>query len=57
MSQVASASPSLVEIFPVWTAPVLIFSAALIVALRAAAWFTRLVEDSWETSEASLRAC
>jgi cation:H+ antiporter len=31
--------------FPAWILPALLFSAALGVALRAAAWFTRLLED------------
>jgi cation:H+ antiporter len=30
---------------PVWTVPALVFSAALFVTLRAAAWFTRWLED------------
>ena len=45
MPHVPIASISVVGVFPVWTVPTLIFSAALGVALRAAAWFTRLLED------------
>ena len=45
MPHVSIASISVVSVFPVWTVPTLIFSAALGVALRAAAWFTRLLED------------
>ncbi len=45
MPHVPIASISVVDVFPVWTVPTLIFGAGLVVALRAAAWFTRLLED------------
>lgn len=45
MPYASAASFSLAGPFPVWTLPALVFGAALVVALRAAAWFTRLLED------------
>ena len=45
MPHVSIASISVVDVFPVWTVPTLIFGAGLVVALRAAAWFTRLLKD------------
>lgn len=53
MSPVARAGFSVVSTLPVWTVPALVFGAALLVALRAAAWFTRQLEelgDRWNFS-------
>jgi cation:H+ antiporter len=53
MPHVAWANLSVAGSFPVWTVPALVFGTALAVALRAAAWFTRLLEDlgdHWDLS-------
>src|SRR5260370_13132573 len=45
MPHASAASFSLAGPFPVWSLPALVFVAGLVVALRAAAWFTRLLKD------------
>jgi cation:H+ antiporter len=53
MPHVAWVYLSVAGSFPMWMAPALIFGVALAVALRAAAWFTRLLEDlgdHWDLS-------
>ena len=53
MSYGSTAGFSLAEPLPVWIVPALVFGAALLVTLRAAAWFTRQLEelgDRWSFS-------